>query len=72
MMKGTGKIKNKIAGIKEMSNDKAQSPNETRAISNFNNRSFQVQNFEPCLPPAGRHRQVFSYLNFKHLLAFEL
>jgi hypothetical protein len=34
-MKGTGKIKNKIVGIKERSNDKAQSPNETGAISNF-------------------------------------
>jgi hypothetical protein len=34
-MKGTRKIKNKIVGTKEMSNDKAQSPNETEAISNF-------------------------------------
>jgi hypothetical protein len=32
MMKGTGKIKKKIIGIKEMSNDKAQSSNETKAI----------------------------------------
>jgi len=35
MMKGTGKIKKKIIGIKEMSNDKPQSSNETKTIPNF-------------------------------------
>jgi len=42
MMKGTGKIKKKIIGIKEMSNDKAQSSNEINAMTN-------VKNQTPCL-----------------------
>jgi len=46
MMKGKGKIKNKIVGNKVMSYKNAQSPNETGAISNL-----EIQS--PILPGSG-------------------
>jgi len=48
MMNGIGKIKGKIGGIKERSNDKVQSSNEMDSVADI---EFQTWKF-PCLRQA--------------------